>query len=57
MEYRAFTGDSLTMMYESIRAALGSDHALKAEGQKPRFPRLLTRRSPHIRRCSNRGKT
>ena len=31
MEYRAFTGDSsLTMMYESIRAALGSDHALKA---------------------------
>jgi len=37
MNYRAFTNDSLTMMYESIRAALGSDDAQKAAGQKPRF--------------------
>ena len=37
MKYRAFTNDSLTMMYESIRAPLASDDAQKAAGQKPRF--------------------
>jgi hypothetical protein len=37
MDYRAFTNDSLTMMYESIRAALASDDVQKAAGQKPRF--------------------
>ena len=37
MDYRAFTNDSLTMMYESIRAALESDDARKNAGQKPRF--------------------
>jgi hypothetical protein len=37
MEYRAFTNDSLTMMYESIRAALASDEEQKAVGQEPRF--------------------
>lgn len=37
MDYRAFTNDSLTMMYESIRAALASDDAQKSAGEKPRF--------------------
>lgn len=37
MDYEAFSNDSLTMMYESIRAALASDDAQKAEGEKPRF--------------------
>ena len=43
MEYRAFTNDSLTMMYESIRGALVSDDAQKAAGQKPRFAVRETR--------------
>ena len=37
MDYGAFTNDSLTMMYESIRGALASDDAQKAQGDKPRF--------------------
>ena len=37
MDYRAFTNDSLTMMYESIRGALASDDAHKAAGENPRF--------------------
>ncbi|MBR0831329.1 hypothetical protein JQ596_38070 [Bradyrhizobium manausense] len=37
MDYRAFTNDSLTMMYEGIRAALASDDTQKAAGDKPRF--------------------
>ena len=37
MDYEAFTNDSLTMMYESIRGALDSDDAQKAQGGKPRF--------------------
>jgi len=32
MDYRAFTNDSLTMMYESVRGALASDDAQKAAG-------------------------
>ncbi|MBR0735161.1 hypothetical protein ABIB94_004799 [Bradyrhizobium sp. JR7.2] len=37
MDYRAFTNDSLTMMYESVRGALASDDAQKAAGAAPRF--------------------
>jgi hypothetical protein len=37
MDYQAFTNDSLTMMYESIRGALASDDVQKASGDKPRF--------------------
>ncbi|MET4346550.1 hypothetical protein [Bradyrhizobium sp. RT9a] len=37
MDYRAFTNDSLTMMYESVRGALASDDAQKAAGDAPRF--------------------
>jgi hypothetical protein len=37
MNYRAFTNDSLTMMYEGIRGALASDEALKQQGEEPRF--------------------
>jgi hypothetical protein len=37
MEYQAFTNDSLTMMYEGIRGALGSDDALSDRGEQPRF--------------------
>jgi hypothetical protein len=37
MDYQAFTNDSLTMMYESIRGALASDDARRAAGEKPRF--------------------
>ena len=36
MDYRTFTNDSLTMMYEGIRGALASDDAQKAEGDQPR---------------------
>lgn len=37
MNYRAFTDESLLMMYEGIRGALAVDDALKAAGEKPRF--------------------
>jgi hypothetical protein len=37
MDYRAFTNDSLTMMYGSIRGALASNDAQKAAGRTPRF--------------------
>jgi hypothetical protein len=37
MDYRELTNDSLTMLYESVRAALVSDNAQKAEGDTPRF--------------------
>ena len=37
MDYRAFTNDSLTMMYEGVRGALVSDDAHMAAGEKPRF--------------------
>lgn len=37
MNYRAFTVDSLTMMYESVRGALAADDALAALGEEPRF--------------------
>jgi hypothetical protein len=37
MNYQAFTNESLTMMYESIRGALAADNELKAQGEKSRF--------------------
>jgi len=37
MNYQAFTDDSLIMMYEGIRAALGSDDELVGLGEQPRF--------------------
>ena len=37
MDYRAFTNDSLTMMYEAIRGALASDDALVGLGEESRF--------------------
>jgi hypothetical protein len=37
MDYEAFSNDSLTMMYESIRGALASDDAQKVQGEEPRF--------------------
>lgn len=37
MNYQAFTNDSLTMMYESIRGALAADDSLSGLGEEPRF--------------------
>ena len=37
MDYRAFTNDSLTMMYEAIRGALASDDAMVGLGEESRF--------------------
>jgi hypothetical protein len=37
MNYQAFTNDSLTMMYESVRGALAADEALKRQGMGTRF--------------------
>jgi len=37
MDYRAFTNDSITVTYESVRGAPASDDAQKAAGEKPRF--------------------
>jgi|SRR5450432_1806619 hypothetical protein len=37
MNYQAFTNDSLTMMYEGVRGALGSDDGLSGLGEEPRF--------------------
>jgi hypothetical protein len=37
MDYRKFTNDSLTMMYESIRGALASDDAQRLAMENPRF--------------------
>jgi hypothetical protein len=37
MDYQAFTNDSLTMMYESVRGALAADDALKRQGMGARF--------------------
>jgi hypothetical protein len=35
--YQAFTNESLTMMYESIRGALAADDALKGQDRETRF--------------------
>lgn len=37
MNYRAFTNDSLTMMYEGVRGALASDDGLATRGEERRF--------------------
>jgi hypothetical protein len=37
MNYQAFTNDSLTMMYEAVRGAIGADDALVRQGMKTRF--------------------
>jgi hypothetical protein len=37
MDYRAFTNDSLTMMYEAARGALAADDALKRQGIATQF--------------------
>jgi hypothetical protein len=37
MDYRAFTNDSLTMMYEAVRGALAADDALKRQGVATQF--------------------
>jgi hypothetical protein len=37
MNYRTFTNESLTMMYEGIRGALAADEALKGRSEEPRF--------------------
>ena len=37
MDYRAFTNDSLTMMYEAVRGALAADDALRRQGIATQF--------------------
>jgi hypothetical protein len=37
MDYKAFTNGSLSLMYEAVRAALGSDDAQERQGEDPRF--------------------
>jgi hypothetical protein len=37
MKYQAFTNESLTMMYESIRGALAADEALRRQDMETRF--------------------
>jgi hypothetical protein len=37
MDYRAFTNDTLTMMYEAARGALAADDALKRQGITAQF--------------------
>ena len=37
MDYKTFTNDSLTMMYEGIRGALAADDGLSGLGEEPRF--------------------
>ncbi|SHH15514.1 hypothetical protein [Bradyrhizobium erythrophlei] len=37
MNYRAFTNDSLTLMYEAIRGALAADDALKLQDSETKF--------------------
>ena len=37
MNYQAFTNESLTMMYEAVKGALGADDALVRQGEEPKF--------------------
>ena len=37
MNYQAFSDDSLTVMYKTVRGALASDDALAGLGEQPRF--------------------
>jgi hypothetical protein len=34
MDYKAFTNGSLSLMYEAVRAALGSDDAQERQGEE-----------------------
>jgi hypothetical protein len=49
MEYKAFTDDSLKMMYEAVRGALTSDDGLKAQNGEARF---RVRETPEWKRHS-----
>ena len=58
MNYRAFTNDSLTMMYEAVRGALAADDALNRQGIATQFRVRETpewKRTPLIsnRKCSS----
>ena len=37
MNYQAFTGDSLRMMYAAIRGALTADDLAESQGDEPKF--------------------
>ena len=37
MDYRTFTNDSLTMMYEAVRGALAADDTIERQGDDPKF--------------------
>jgi len=37
MNYQAFTGDSLRMMYAAIRGALTADDLAERQGDEPKF--------------------
>jgi hypothetical protein len=37
MDYPAFTGESLTMMYAAVRGALAADNAAERVGAEPKF--------------------
>lgn len=37
MDYQAFTNESLTMMYEAVRGALGADDAVERQDGEPKF--------------------
>jgi hypothetical protein len=37
MNYKAFTNESLTMMYEGVRGALVADKAMEADNRDPLF--------------------
>ena len=37
MDYRAFTNESLTMMYEGVRGALGADDAFEGLGEEAKL--------------------
>jgi hypothetical protein len=54
MDYQAFTNDSLTMMYEAVRAALASDDATKAQGGKPDSPSTAAVSASLDRYCDGR---
>jgi hypothetical protein len=54
MDYRAFTNDSLTMMYEAARGALAADDALKRQGIASQF---RVRETPEWKKARRRSRT
>jgi len=54
MNYRAFTNESLTMMYEGVRGALESDDELVGLDEQPRF---RVERTPDVAAENNRRET